>query len=359
MKNLISILLFMSCMLCLSHSAMAQTDDDDSRYLKGAVTEEDGKVTFKREFNIPGMSQEQIYNRMLTWLEGNLKENNNDISRIVFTNPEEGVIAGVGEEWLVFKSTALSLDRAMLSYQVNIKCKPEQCIIELGKIRFEYREKEKYTAEELIVDKYALNKAGTKLVSGLAKWRRKTVDFADELFDSAALALSTVKTTAKTETKTTKPAIPNNTPIVIQQTEQVKPAPKENIAPQVETVKPVATNNELKEISPLDVPKDAIKMSEGKLVIVIGSDPFNMVMMTANAGGSIGKVDGKAVVFSILSPDQPYESLDKAENYTVKFFPTNQNEPSLVLDCKSLPSPAMYEGQPRTFVGEITKAWVK
>ena len=45
------------------------------------------------------------------------------------------------------------------------------------KIRFNYREgKEKYTAEEWITDKYALNKSQTKLVRGLAKWRRKTVD---------------------------------------------------------------------------------------------------------------------------------------------------------------------------------------
>ena len=100
-------------------------------------------------------------------------------------------------------------------------------------------------------------------------------------------------------------------------------------------------------------------MSAGKLVIAIGSDAFNMTMMTANAGGSIGKVEGKPVVFSILSPDQPYEALEKAPSYTVKFFPTGQTDPSMVLECTSLPSPATYEDQPRTFVGEITKAWIK
>ena len=69
--------------------------------------------------------------------------------------------------------------------------------MEVEKIRFNYREgKEKYTAEEWIVDKYALNKAKTKLVRGLAKWRRKTVDFVDDLAIGAAEDIS-----ASTDTK--------------------------------------------------------------------------------------------------------------------------------------------------------------
>ena len=61
--------------------------------------------------------------------------------------------------------------------------------MEVEKIRFTYGENEKYTAEDWISDKYALNKAKTKLIRGLAKWRRKTVDFADNLFTGAAQAL--------------------------------------------------------------------------------------------------------------------------------------------------------------------------
>ena len=57
--------------------------------------------------------------------------------------------------------------------------------MEVEKIRYTYREKEKYAAEEWITDKYALNKAKTKMVRGLAKWRRKTVNFADNLFEEA------------------------------------------------------------------------------------------------------------------------------------------------------------------------------
>lgn len=62
-------------------------------------------------------------------------------------------------------------------------------------------------------------------------------------------------------------------------------------------------------------------------------------MMTANAGGSLGKIAGnKAVVFTILSPDQPYGQMDAAQNYTVRFYPNGQNEPSIILECKKFPS---------------------
>ena len=72
-----------------------------------------------------------------------------------------------------FSSSALSLDRTLVNYQITVTCKPGNCLVELEKIRFTYRETEKYKAEEWITDKYALNKAKTKLVRGLAKWRRK------------------------------------------------------------------------------------------------------------------------------------------------------------------------------------------
>ena len=114
-----------------------------------------------------------------------------------------------------------------------------------------------------------------------------------------------------------------------------------------------------KEVAPDQVPANAIQMGAGRLVIAIGSDPFNMTMMTANAGGSIGKISGSPVVFSILSPDQPYEQLEKAETYSIRFYPTGQKEPSVILECQKLPAPTPMEGQPRTYAGKITKAFMK
>lgn len=343
-------------LLCLPSSIMAQKDkddNDDSRYLVGAVPEVDGKVVFSKEFSIPGMSQDQIFDRMMKWMENRLKENKNQGSRVAYWDKEKGMIAGVGEEWIVFRSSALSLDRTWTNYQITITCKPEQCLMEIEKIRFTYRETERYKAEDWIADKYALNKSKTKMVRGLAKWRKKTVDFADDLFASAARALGAAEA-VEPEVQTAKKAITSG-PIVI------TPATPVTVkTPAVNNASPTSGNIPgYTEVAPDKVPASAIQMGAGKLVIAIGKDAFNMTMMTANAGGSLGKMNGKPVVFTIFSPDQSYEQIEKAETYSVRFYPSDQTEPSVILECKKLPSQAPLEGQPRTYTGEIVKAWIK
>lgn len=381
--------LFLFSLFCFCLPAMLQAQDkeekDDSEYLVGAVPEVDGKVVFTKEFSIPGMSQDQIFERVNNWMEARLKKNDNT-SRIVFTDKEKGQIVGVGEEWIVFSSSALSLDRTKINYQLTVTCQPEKCVLEVEKIRFNYREgKEKYTAEEWIVDKYALNKAQDKLVRGLAKWRRKTVDFVDDLAQGVAGALSaaTAQAPVAEEVKKEAKTVVASGPIVITQKQQVTvDAPKAQeaapaqqaqtsavvipatpLTPAVKaaTTAPAATNQAhgYKQVAPAQLSADIIQTGAGKLVIVIGDEPFNMTMMTANAGGSLGKVSGKPVIFSILSPDQPYDQIEKAETYTIRFYPTGQTEPTVILECKKLPSPAAMEGMPRTYVGEILKAMVK
>ena len=187
MKNLTQVLV---ALFCLCMPALLHAQRDDSKYLAGAVPEVDGKVVFTKDFSIPGMSQDTIYSRLLKWMDARLAKNENN-SRVVFSDKEKGQIVGMGDEWIVFSSTALSLDRTKILYQLTVTCQPEKCIFEVEKIRFNYREgKEKYTAEEWITDKYALNKSKTKLVRGLAKWRRKTVDFVDDLCVGVTEALS-------------------------------------------------------------------------------------------------------------------------------------------------------------------------
>lgn len=346
--NKLTQIFFVLLMICLPVTTLLadnDKDDDDSKYLAGAVPVVDGKVVFSKEFSIPGMSEDEIYNRMLKWMTNRLKENKNN-SRVVYADKEKGTIAGVGEEWIVFSSSALSLDRTWINYQITVVCLPEKCRMEIEKIRYTYREKEKYNAEEWITDKYALNKAQTKLVRGLAKWRRKTVDFADKLFQGAAQALGEQEAVVASKPVEKKPAVVTAPGVVI-------------IGGDKGVTAPASDMPGYKQIAPDQVPANAIQMGAGRLVIAIGQDAFNMTMMTANAGGSLGKIASKPVVFSILSPDQPYEQLEKAETYSVRFYPTGKNEPSVILECKKVPAPAPMEGQPRTYVGEITKAYIK
>lgn len=345
MKNRTSFL-FALIGLCLPALLQAQVRDD-SRYLAGAVPEVDGKVVFSKEFSIPGMSREEIYDRLYGWMSARLGRNKNE-SRIVFADKSRGQIVGVGNEWIVFSSSALSLDRTRVMYQLSALCSPEKCRLEVGRVHFIYREgQEKYTAEEWITDRYALNKTRTKLVRGLAKWRRKTVDFVDSLGIGAADALSAVAEDASAGKKKVekKPEARVSGPVLI--------------VPKKEVVAEGAKAGNYREVPPETLPSGLIQSGAGRLVIVIGDDPFNQTVMTADSGGSLGKVDGKAVVFSILSPGQPHEEMEKAARYTVRLYPVGKEEPSVVLECKKLPSPAAAEGLPRTYVGEILKAMVK
>lgn len=237
MRNLTQLLFALFC-LCLPAMLHAQ-DKDDSKYLAGAVPEIDGKVVFTKEFSIPGMSQDEIYNRIYGWMEARLKQNENT-SRIVFSDKEKGQIVGTGDEWIVFSSTALSLHRTKILYQLTVTCQPEKCTLEVEKIRFNYREgKEKYTAEEWITDKYALNKAQTKLVRGLAKWRRKTVDFVNDLAAGATEALSAATANAPAEEKKEEKAVEKSTinsgPIVI--------APQKQVTVESAQSQPTGNNN--------------------------------------------------------------------------------------------------------------------
>ena len=115
------------------------------------------------------------------------------------------------------------------------------------------------------------------------------------------------------------------------------------------------------EIDLKQIPGDVYAlMGNGKLVISIGKDEFNMTNMTANAGGALGYQNGKAVAYCTLSTDQPYEAIEKADTYTLKLYAPNQTAPSAVIECKKLPSQtAPQAGQPRTYVGEIVKLLMK
>ena len=82
------------------------------------------------------------------------------------------------------------LDRTRVYYQVNIYLQDEICDVEVTNIHYWYEEQrdggERYIAEEWITDDVALNKKKTKLVHEKGKFREKTIDLKDELFQSVA-----------------------------------------------------------------------------------------------------------------------------------------------------------------------------
>ena len=168
--------------------------NDDKKYLVGAIpTSHEGKVVFTLKLLIPNRTAQEIYNIVYNQL--NLladEENQFDESSIVLINPHKHVIAAKFKEWLLFSNNFLSLDRAILNYTIIAKCGDENLSMTLERISYEYEAGRpsgfKSTAEDIITDKEALNKKGNKLNRLTGKFRRKTIDRKDQLFDTIKVA---------------------------------------------------------------------------------------------------------------------------------------------------------------------------
>ncbi len=316
--NRLTHLLVITLLLCIPVLTYAQDDNDDekdnlSKYLVGAVPEIDGKVVFSKEMLLPGLSKDQVYDQMLSWMEKRLKKNKNK-SRVVYADKSKGTIAGTSEEYIVFKSTSLALDRTLVNYQLTATCETGKCLLEIEKIRYVYQEKEKFTAEEWITDQNALNKDKSKLIRGLSKFRIKTVDFADALLTNAQTAMGAAPTVAQT-------AAPAATAAAVQ---VATAKPDVSSIPAVTTNTPAASGttslNGYKAIAPDKIPGNIIKMlSEDWMLITAGNNSqFNM--MTASWGG-LGFLYEKPVTYCFINPTRyTYQLMEKNDTYTLSFY---------------------------------------
>ena len=158
----------------------------DAKYLKGAVPEENGKVVFSTTINAPGKNADDIYEIIKAYLVKMTGEKNQEHAALVIDDKEKHELGATFDEWLVFKSTAISLDQTRMLYAIIATCSNGKADISIRNIRYIYDEQRKpmrYTAEDWISDKEALNKKGTRLLPISGKFRRKTIDRKDFLFN--------------------------------------------------------------------------------------------------------------------------------------------------------------------------------
>lgn len=196
MKKIILILMLLMPMMAMAQKV--KEDKNAPKYLKGAVPVENGIVTFKKSFRVPGQSDAQLYENMLFYVKDNLvvKGIEDAWTRMLSEGKEDGVIAARVEEWMVFSKKFLSLDQTRLRYQINVTTGQGTVNITVTQISYLYGEEwsenkptgkggEIYRAEEWITDEHALNKKGSKVLSGSGKFRRKTIDRMNEIFENA------------------------------------------------------------------------------------------------------------------------------------------------------------------------------
>lgn len=183
--------LLLALLFVLPLTTMAGNKNDDSKYLRGAVPEQNGVVTFTQTFSVPGKTQAQIYPVIKAYVESLVAAGRQDLRTRVISDESNTIVAKI-EEIMTFKKQFLNWDHTYFRYHLSAECTPDNKVhLTLNQISYYYgfdqegNNGESYKAEEWISDKEALNKAGTKLYPRSGKFRRKTVDRVDEIFAGA------------------------------------------------------------------------------------------------------------------------------------------------------------------------------
>lgn len=311
MKKLLFII---ALYLPLLGTAKEKKDNNDPKYLSGAVTLSEGKVTFTQEIKTPGVSKEKLYDLMLEWAKNRFKPEGNLYSQVAYTNEEKGDIAATAEEYMVFSSSAISLDRTRIYYQFLINVQNEVCNLTMTRIRYWYEEDrdggERYSAEEWITDDMALNKKKTKLAPICGKFRRETINLKDALFESVASALGK-QLLNNNNTATTTPMIP------------LVPA------------QPVLnTSEELKEVTFEQIPANFNDLiANGRLTITAGEEEIDI---KAENWGGFGKLFSKNVTYTLIDQSRIAVSalMKQSDTYKISLYSTGNTQPSVVIECK-------------------------
>ena len=340
-----------------------------SKYLAGAGPVVDGKVTFTQTINVPGTSKEAIYNMVNKWAKDQFKTNEQfPNNKLITENTQEGEIGAIGEEYLVFSSSALSLDRTRIYYQFMIQCAPGKCDLTMTRIRYWYNEArdggERYNAEEIITDENGLNKKKNKLARVIGKFRSKTIDYKDELFKSVANSITeqlqkpvanavpkeepqkaeeqtspsviTIDTSKGIATSQSAPAsvksvavaAPVATNVMATSTTEAAISGSNQVAATTNRAITIATSSleGFKKISPENIPGNIYRMlSQDWMLITAGNDEkFNM--MTASWGG-LGNLYQKPVAFCFINPSRyTYQLMEKNDTYTLTFYNESNRE---------------------------------
>ena len=161
---------------------------EDPKYLEGAVTtDENGKVVFEAEMEAPGKSAEQLYELLFDYMSGLTQDKDAIESRIALVNKDEHIIANLMDEWLVFNSSFISLDRTECKYNLIANISDGKIKMTINHINYTYEEGRqtgfKLPAEEVITDKVALTKKKNDLARIFGKFRKKTIDRKDQIFN--------------------------------------------------------------------------------------------------------------------------------------------------------------------------------
>ena len=171
--------------ICMALGLMAGWAQVEAKYGAGSVPVVNGRVLFQDTITTV-LSKEEAFAKVEAWAGKRFTKPNVIISKFVSNDRQNQQLSFTAEEYLVFTNRFFVLDRTRINYWVEMQCIEQAVVIKMTRINYWYEEEReggtKFTAEEWITDKWALNKKGTKLAKKSGKFRRKTIDRAEEIF---------------------------------------------------------------------------------------------------------------------------------------------------------------------------------
>lgn len=302
MKNLLLIMLAIVPLFAIAKNDK-KGDNSNPKYLEGAITLKEGKIVFEDEIEVRTMNKKELYDTMLKWAEKRFAPDDKLTSRVVYTNEENGEIVASAEEYMVFSSTALSLDRTRIYYYFYIQVEEGICRLTMNRIRYWYDENrdggERYTAEEWITDDMALNKKKTKLAPICGKFRRETINLKDDLFNSVREYLGQNLTDQKSGDTVKKSSGKGTGKITISQLP--------------ENLNEIAAN--------------------GKITITTGNKETEV---SHQSWGGFGKLFNKDVAYILIDKKQSeiYKAMENDNEYKISFYTEKTGNASFVINCK-------------------------
>ena len=351
MKKIICILLAFLPLLAIAKVDKDKKEDNyNPKYLAGAVTLSQGKVVFVQTVQVPTLSKDAIYEKMLEWANERFQPQKGMQSRVVYTNKEAGQIAATAEEYIVFSSSALALDRTRIYYQFSMFASEGQFKLEMARIRYWYDENrnggEKYTAEEWITDDMALAKKKTKLAPISGKFRRETIDLKDQLFKEATAAVSNQSLIAEAnqpnpkETTTVAAAPIQNVQVSTKEeanTSTTAATPVVAVPAEVIPATPIQPTVQKKELTKINLNQLPANLNDiaasGRLTITAGEEEIEV---KPEAWGGFGKLLNKDVAYTLIDQSRIAISLimEHSDTYKISFYQAGSTEPVVVIDCK-------------------------
>lgn len=172
--------------------AVAAQDGISPKYGIGAVpVDNNGFVVFSQTYPIPqGMTQDNCYELLMNWAKGRFTKPYSYVGRILNEDDQAHRFIFHVEELIVFKRTAIVADESRITYNFSVVVNKDGFTVKMTDIKYRYEEGREgggkaFSAEEWITDDEAFNKKKTKFLKSTGKFRTKTIDLKNSLFEKA------------------------------------------------------------------------------------------------------------------------------------------------------------------------------